>query len=231
MNTTSNGVTPVLSHIFFLRDATAEERADFGRLAMCHHYPRNNILFHDGDLGRQIYIVATGRVKISLTSEEGREVVVATMNAGGVFGLAAALDNGPQIGSASTIVDSDIATVPRERFTAWIAAHPHLHESVDAEMARLLRAAYRKIGEQALLPVKRRLLATLQEIARSEGAVDSQGIVFARPTQQELAERVGTTRVVIARALKELLDEEDGLAVDQRTFRLSMRALVPPDEF
>lgn len=231
MNATTNGIASVLARIFFLRNATPEVRADFARLAVCHHYPRNNILFHDADVSSYVYVVADGRVKISLTNEDGREVVLATMNAGGVFGLAAALDDGPQIGTAITLVDSSVAVVERNRFKSWIAAHPDLRESVDAEMARLLRAAYRKVGEQALLPVKRRLLATLQEIARAEGAAISNEIVFARPTQQELAERVGTTRVVIARALKELLEEEGGLAADSRTFRLSLRALVPHGEF
>ncbi|MGQ0562048.1 MAG: Crp/Fnr family transcriptional regulator [Gemmatimonadota bacterium] len=224
-----NDLTQVLADVFFLRDATADVRADFARLAVCHNYPKGNILFYDEDPGASIYVVVQGRVKISLNSEEGREVVLATMNTGGVFGLVAAMDNGPHIGTAVALTDCRIAAVQRERFSKWIAAHPALQQSVDAELARLLRAAYRKVGEQALLPVKKRLLATLVEIARAEGSNSADEIVFARPTQQELAERVGTTRVVVARALKELLEEDDSLVADGRTFRLSIRALVPHD--
>jgi CRP/FNR family cyclic AMP-dependent transcriptional regulator len=216
-----------LPNVFFLSDATPETRDEFARLTICHAYPKGNILFYDGDPGASVYIVMRGRVKISLVHEEGREVVLAVMNDGGVFGLVAALDNGPHIGTAITLTDCIIAAIQRERFVAFIAAHPLLQKTVDAELARLLRAAYRKVGEQALLPVKKRLLATLLEIARAEGFSDEGAIVFARPTQRELAERIGTTRVVVARALKELLEEEGALATDGRTFRLTMRALVP----
>lgn len=222
-----NFLEHTLPNVFFLSDAAPATRAEFARLTICHAYPKGNILFYDGDPGAAVYIVMQGRVKISLMHEDGREVVLAIMNDGGVFGLVAALDNGPHIGTAITITDCSIAAVPRERFVAFMAAHPILQKSVDAELARLLRAAYRKVGEQALLPVKKRLLATLLEMARSEGFNDEDTIVFARPTQQELAERVGTTRVVVARALKELLEEEGALATDGRTFRLTMRALVP----
>lgn len=224
-----NELTPILSDVFFLRDSTPAIRADFAKLAICHSYPKGNILFYDGDPGSSVYIVIRGRVKISLIHEEGREVVLAATNTGGVLGLVAALDNGPHIGTAVTITDCRIATIQRERFNSWIAAHPPLQQSIEAELARMLRAAYKKVGEQALLPVKQRLLATLLEIAHAEGLADQDDIIFDRPTQQELAERVGSTRVVVARALKELLEEQAALAADGRTFRLTMRSLVPYD--
>ena len=225
-----NELARVIPKIFFLREAAPAVSEEFARLPICHAYPKGNILFYDGDPGAGIYIVVQGRVKISLTHEEGREVVLAIMNDGGVFGLVAALDNGPHIGTAVTLTDCTIATIQRERFIQFIAAHPPLQQSVDAELASLLRAAYRKVGEQALLPVKKRLLATLLEIAKTEGSTIEDEVVFARPTQKELAERIGTTRVVVARALKELLEEEAALATDGRTFRLTIRALVPHAE-
>lgn len=226
-----NELAQSLSNVFFLRGAKPDVCEDFARLAVCHSYPKGNILFYDGDPGNAIYIVVHGRVKICLNNEEGREVVLASMNGGGVFGLVAALDNGPHIGSAVTLTDCRIAAVQRDRFNAWLAARPALQQSVNAELARLLRGAYKKVGEQALLPVKKRLLATLYEIAHAEGLTQQNEIVFARPTQQELAERVGTTRVVIARALKELLEEDDAIATDGHTFRLPVRALVPYGDY
>lgn len=215
-----------MNDIFFLRDAPAELREEFAHLTVARNYPKGNILYHDGDAASMMYVVVHGRVKICLTHEEGREVVLTVLQDGGILGLVAALDDGPHIGTAITLTDCRIAHLPRERFATFIAAHPLLQRSLNAEIARLLRVAYRKVGEQALLPVKERLLVTLVEIAQEEGATDHDELVFVRPTQQELAERIGTTRVVVARALKELLEEKAALASDGRTFRLTMRALV-----
>ena len=216
--------------VFFLRDAPPDVCAEFARLTVGHNYPKGNILYYDGDPGTMLYVVVQGRVKICMVHEEGREVTLAVINNGGVLGLVAALDDGPHIGTAVTSTDCRIAGIPRDRFSAFVTKYPELRKVIDAELAQQLRAAYRKVGEQALLSVKKRLLATLLEIGRSEGATVRDDLVFVRPTQQELAERIGTTRVVVARALKELLDEADTLASDGRTFRLTLRALVAPAE-
>ena len=220
-----------MNEIFFLRDAPPDVRDEFARLTVARNYPKGNILYHDGDTASMMYVVVHGRVKVCLTHEEGREVVLTVMQDGGVLGLVAALDDGPHIGTAITLTDCRIAHLPRERFATFLAAHQPLQKSIDAEIARLLRVAYRKVGEQALLPVKERLLVTLVEIAQEEGSTVQGELVFLRPTQQELAERIGTTRVVVARALKELLEEKAALATDGRTFRLTMRALVDSAEF
>jgi len=81
---------------------------------------------------------------------------------------------------------------------------------------------------QALLPVKRRVRAALIELAQTEGIrADSQDYVVTRPTHQELAERVGTTRVVVSRAIKELLDEEPWIRIDGDTLRVRQDLGVP----
>jgi CRP/FNR family transcriptional regulator, cyclic AMP receptor protein len=107
------------------------------------------------------------------------------------------------------------------RFQEWLRSRPRLHQAVLLEMAKMVRSAYSKIGEQALLPVKKRLLSTLVEIAREEGR-NGQGdeMVFIRPTHQQLAERIGSTRVVVSRALKELLEEEGIVEAQGRVLRV-----------
>jgi len=78
-------------------------------------------------------------------------------------------------------------------------------------------------GMQALLPVKRRVRAAIIEFAQSNGTVASgDEYVAPRPTHQELAERVGSTRVVVSRVIKELLDEEEAIRMDGRTLRVRL---------
>jgi CRP-like cAMP-binding protein len=222
----------VLSQLFFLRGVSEEDRAALARLAICHSYPRNNILFYHGDPCDAVYIVLAGRVKISLMNEEGREMVLSAPGPGDVFGLVGALDGAEHIGTAIVASDCRLARVPRERFTSWFEQRPHLHHPVLTEFAGMLRKAYEKLGEQALLPVKRRLLGALLELARSQGTPSGvDGVAFVRPTHQELAELVGSSREVISRLLKELIEEEDDLSVQGRVIRLTMSALVMREEF
>ena len=81
-----------MNDIFFLRDAPAELREEFAHLTVARSYPKGNILYHDGDAASMMYVVVHGRVKICLTHEEGREVVLTVLQDGGILGLVAALD-------------------------------------------------------------------------------------------------------------------------------------------
>ena len=80
---------------------------------------------------------------------------------------------------------------------------------------------------QALLPVKRRVRAAIIEFAQSNGTpVGGDEYVAPRPTHQELAERVGSTRVVVSRVIKELLEEEQAIRMDGRTLRVRLDGRV-----
>jgi CRP/FNR family transcriptional regulator, cyclic AMP receptor protein len=220
----------VLTSVFFLRSQSTEVRAELARLASCRDYPRGNLLYYRGDPSDAVYIMVSGRVKIALANEDGREVVLSVIRPGSVFGLVEALDQGPHTGTATTLTDCRLARIPVDRFLAWLRGRPVVHQTLVIELAQMLRDAYEKVGEQALLSVKRRLHAALLEIARSEGKHQGDQVVFMLPTHQELAERVGSSRVVVSRTLKELLEEED-LSAAGRVIRVPLSALVMREEF
>jgi CRP-like cAMP-binding protein len=218
-------VKEALAGVYFLRDQPEAVREEIAQMTVTRRYPRGNILFYHGDPGAMLYVVVDGQVKVSVISEDGREVVVALARTSGVCGLISALDGGRHVGTAITVTDSLLAAIPAERFLGWLRQHPALHQSLMLEMAQMIRAAYEKVGEQALLPVKKRLLTTLVEIAREEGQETDSELVFIRPTHQELAERIGTTRVVVCRALKELLEEEGIAQGAGRVLRVRLKAI------
>jgi CRP/FNR family transcriptional regulator, cyclic AMP receptor protein len=220
----------VLAQVFFLRGQEPEVRSELTRLAVCRGYPRGNLLYYRGDRSDAVYIMISGRVKIALANEDGREVVLSVIRPGSVFGLVEALDQGPHTGTATTLTECRLARVPVDRFLAWLRGRPVVHHTLVIGLAQMLRDAYEKVGEQALLSVKRRLHAALMEIARSEGKHQGDQVVFVLPTHQELAERVGSSRVVVSRTLKELLVEED-LSAAGRVIRVPLSALVMREEF
>lgn len=201
---------------------------DLAAIAICHDYPKNNILSYGGDPVSTVFLVLAGRVKISLTNEEGREVIVSLLGPGGIFGLTSALDGGDQLGDAVTVERSRIARFPAERFNQWVEARPDVQRALVRELNRRIRNLHQKIGEHALLSAKDRLLFTLLEIAEDEGeeAPGGTGIMFTRPTHQELAHRIGSSREVVSRLLAELLDSDLLQADEGRVIRVPHSALV-----
>lgn len=198
----------------------------------CHAYPKNNILFYQGDSTRTVYLVVKGLVKISLISEDAREVVVSLIRPGGLVGLVSLIDEEPQPVTAMTVSRSRLVRLRGPAVMEWAGRYPEFRECLLQQLTRELRRAYHKIGEHALMSVKERLLYTLLEIAEREGEPGGDGhgeLVFTRPTHQELAERIGSSREVVSRVLKEILESEL-LQADGRVIRVPQSALVLRDE-
>lgn len=201
------------------------------RMARCHDYPRGNILHYKGDTDDAIYMVIRGKVKVVLTSEEGREVVIDLLRSGDLLGLVAAVNRSPHPAHAITATESRLAKFKREPFLAWVESQGLVVDLVWQQLAQRVRHAYARIGEHVLLDVKARLMLTLLEIAEHEGHPASEGdeIVFTRPTHRELAERIGSSREVVTRLLSELL-ESDLLNAEGRVIRVPYSALILREE-
>ena len=216
--------TAVLADVCFLRGLDEPTLASFAALGHARTYPRGNVIYHYGDPCHTLYVVLTGRVKLSIIGEDGREVSLDVQNPGDVCGLVASVDDGPHVGTTITMARSRLLAIPTPRFRAWLVEHPPAQQALMLELARRLRRTYARIGSHVLLPVKERLRSLLYEMARDEGVANgAQEMVLARPTHQDLAERVGSTRVVVTRALKSLLEDQD-FEVDGRVLRVRITA-------
>jgi CRP/FNR family transcriptional regulator, cyclic AMP receptor protein len=222
-----NELLSVTPDIFFLRDQDQETRASFAALGSCRTFPKNNILFHHSDPCHAAYVVVSGRIKLVLASEDGRELALEIFGPGDIFGLVATLDRGVHVGTAITISQTRLAILPVDRLHAWLLERPRLYQQVAVSLAHIIRQTYERVGMQALLTVKRRVHATLLDIARHEGTATpgSTDLIAPRPTHQEIAERVGSSRVVVSRVLKELLEEEDSISMEGRTLRVHLHAV------
>lgn len=208
-----------------LRKTEIEALAD---LALCHEYPKNNILSYRGDPSGSVFLVVRGRVKIILTNDEGREVIVALLGPGGIFGLTPALDGGEQLCNAVTIERSSIARFKGASFIRWTDGSPGARLALVRELSRQIRELSQKIGEHALMSTRDRLLLTLLEIAEEEGEQEPDGtrVAFTRPTHRELANRIGSSREVVSRLLAELRDSDLLESDEGRVLRVPLSALV-----
>src|SRR3954452_19719789 len=112
--------------------AGLEERdlASLAREMRSRRFRRGEVLFHMGDPGDALFVVASGAVKISLPSEEGDEAILATVREGDFFGELALLDGAPRSATATALEPTETLVLPRPRFRELIATEPVLRDAL-----------------------------------------------------------------------------------------------------
>jgi CRP-like cAMP-binding protein len=156
---------------------------------------RNDTLFNEGDEARDMFVVLSGRIAIAKRSGDGRESLVALMEAGELFGEMPLFDGAPRSASARALERSEVARVPFEAVRDELEARPGLLWEVAALFATRLRAADDALADAMLLDVTGR---TAKRLLAMAGDADE----FALPvTQEELAGLVGASRERVNKAI------------------------------
>jgi CRP/FNR family transcriptional regulator, cyclic AMP receptor protein len=154
--------------------------------------------------GDALFVIASGKVKVVLYGETGREIILSILHAGDFFGEMSLLDRQPRSANVVALEASHLLTLDREAFETHLAANPTTALGVLAEMCRRLRHADEVIGNLALLDVYARVARVIRDLAQKAGEqVDGGLLIRERPTQQEIAGLIGTSRETVSRALND----------------------------
>jgi CRP-like cAMP-binding protein len=174
-------------------------------------FRRGEVLFHEGDPGDALFIIASGAVKVVVPSEEGEEAILATLKRGDFLGELALLDGAPRSASAIALEATDALTLPRDQFRALADAEPAIRGALLEAMARELRRLTKHVAELHFLDLTGRLAARLVRLAEEHGERLPDGSVRldAPLTQSDLAAMIGATRQSVNKLLGEF--EEEGL--------------------
>ncbi len=160
---------------------------------------RNQVLFNQGDAADALYGVCTGRVAISLQAADGRESVLALMEAGDLFGDMPLFDGEPRSAQARALETSELLQVPYPAIRSVLEEHPALLWTVVATLSRRLRSTDDALADSVFLDVTGRTAKRLLELA---GDADT----FSLPiTQEALAGLVGASRERVNKAISAFL--------------------------
>lgn len=178
-------------------------------------YPKGAVIITEGDPSDSIYVILSGRVKVYLSDEHGREVVVNEHGPGQYVGEIA-FDDQPRSASVMTLEPSTFSVVSGKAFRSFIASDPDATLHLIRNLIRRVRTATENIRSLALLDVYGRVARLLLELA-----VECDGeLVVERPyTQQQLAQRVGCSREMVSRIFKDLVSG-GYVALDGRRIRI-----------
>jgi CRP/FNR family transcriptional regulator, cyclic AMP receptor protein len=179
---------------------SAEELAAIAKNGVPRAYPKNTIIVAEGDPGDSLYIVIEGRVKVFVSDENGKEAVLGVQGPGEYFGEML-LDEGPRSASVMTLEPSRFLVVPRQRFREFLAANPNFAVRMIEKLIHRVRVLTENVKSLALMDVYGRVARLLLELAEER---DGRRIIPDRLTQQEIANRVGASREMVSRILKDL---------------------------
>ncbi len=200
-----------MNHMDFLRNVSLFESLDqqeleaLSDLTFTRSFGKDGVIILAEEEGDTLFILKKGQVKVSIVSEEGREVILSLLGPGSVFGELSLLDGKPRSANVVATEDTDLLMLRRSDFIQLIYKTPQIATALLAELATRLRKTDRQIEGLALLDVTSRISETLLQLATEQGTETADGVVIeSRPTHQELANMSGTTRETASRVIKRL---------------------------
>jgi CRP/FNR family cyclic AMP-dependent transcriptional regulator len=196
--------THLLRQVSIFQQLPPETIADLAKRVWHKQAEAGSLIVSHEEPGDALFVIAKGKVKVVLYGETGREIILSILKSGDFFGEMSLLDRQPRSANVVAIEDSELLCLDRDAFQTHLTANPSTALGILAEMSRRLRHADEVIGNLALLDVYGRVARTIRELAHKQGEpVDGGLLVRERPTQQEIAGLIGTSRETVSRALSE----------------------------
>ena len=177
-----------------------DDRRAVLRRARRRHFTRGEVVFHDGDPGDTLHIVASGHFAVRVTTTLGDTALLRVLGAGEHFGELSLLQPVPRTGSVVALDVAETNSLHRDDLDALRAAVPRIDAALTASLVTEVRRLSELLVDALYLPAEqrvwRRLLDLVAMFARSDGRV------VVPLTQDDLAQLAGTTRPTANRALR-----------------------------
>jgi len=164
-------------------------------------FPKHAVIVSEGDETDSLFVIVSGRVKVFLADEGGKEIVLGTQGPGEYFGEMA-LDGGARSASIMTLEPSRFIVVPRRKVREFLRTQPEFSARLVEKLIRRTRALTASVKNLALMDVYGRVARLLLELAEQ----DEGGTLVIREklTQRDVANRVGASREMVSRILTDL---------------------------
>lgn len=197
-----NNYSEYLDKIPLFGDLAPEELDSVSQLARVRNYKKNMIIFMEGEPGEALYFIISGKVKISKTTEDGREQILHILQHGDVFAEVVLIDGGPYPATAEVIEAGQIGMLMNNDVENLIRSNPDIALKLLKILSKRLRLAQRQVRDLALKDTYGRLAGMLLILGKEHGTETDSGIRIELPlSRQELANLIGTTRETVTRIL------------------------------
>ena len=192
----------ILAKVEIFAGLSAVELETLMGSSVSRQYPKNTVIINEGDNADSLYVIDAGRVKVYCSDKNGKEFIMNTLEAGDYFGELALLDDDRRSASVRTMDKSSFRIIYKEDFERVLAEHPNIARILIRNLTRRVRTLTDKVKSLALQDVYGRVTKVLTGMAQARD--DESMFIEERLTQQDIADRVGASREMVARILKDL---------------------------
>lgn len=184
------------------------------RSAMMRRIPRGQSVVHAGERSDFVYLALTGSLKVVVSDEDGREVILTILGQGELFGEMGMFGEQPRSATVVAVMPSDLVMIAKNDFRTIMQGNFEVAWRIMANLAERLRNADRKIESLALMDVYGRVARLLLEMSEE---VNGDAVVMRKITKQDIAKMIGASREMVSRVMKDLaaqgLIEETGAGI------------------
>src|SRR6201997_3142979 len=172
-------------------------------------YPQGAVLFVEGQAPRGVYVICSGRVKLSTTSRDGKTLILRIAQAGEVLGLHATVSGKPYELTAETLQPCQLDFMTREDFLRFLQNHADACLTAAEHLSQNCQSAYEMIRSLGLSHSVSEKLARLLLEWSSDGETTKDGIrIKISLTHEEIAQLIGTSRETVTRVLSEFREKK-----------------------
>lgn len=199
------GAAPDPGEESFLACLSSEEARELRSRGVTRSFLSGAALFHERQVSDKVVVLLSGRVKLSCTTDDGKEVLLAIRGPGDLLGELSAIDGEPRSAAGTAIEPVEALTVAATDFTSFIGRNPRVALLILRMLSGRLRDADRKRVEFAAQDAVSRVAGRLVELCERFGEQGERGIRINLPiSQEELAGWAGASREAVSKALKTL---------------------------
>ena len=191
----------LLSNESMLESLSSDDLAMLTKGAELQSIPKNTLLVKEGDDTDSLYVIQSGKVKIYLGGEEGKEVILNTPGPGEYFGEVALLDAASRMASVMTLEDSSLFVITKAEFERFLMSNPEISLRIIIGLTRILRGLTESVKSLALMDVYGRIANTLIKLAEQ---TDGKMVINRHLTHREIASMVGSSREMVSRIMQDL---------------------------
>ncbi|MBK7107179.1 MAG: Crp/Fnr family transcriptional regulator [Ignavibacteriae bacterium] len=165
-------------------------------------FKKETIILMEEDDSGALFIIITGKVKVTRTSNDGREVILNILSEADIFGEMALLDGLSRSATVTAIEDSELFIIQRNQFLEFLKEHPEISIALMQELSKRLRTADMQIKSLSLKDAEGKVATVIVQLANDHGRIRQGAVEIDKlPLQQDLANMAGTSRETISRTL------------------------------
>jgi len=197
-----NAVSTIALRTFPLFHGLSDDKLiAIARCAMMRRIPRGQAVVHAGDRTDSIYFILTGSLKVTVSDEDGREVILSILGQGELFGEMGMFGEQPRSATVLAVVPSDLVQISKQDFRRLMEENFEIAWRIMTNLAERLRNADRKIESLALMDVYGRVARLLLDMSEDVGG---EVIVTRKISKQDIAKMIGASREMVSRVMKDL---------------------------